>query len=692
TEAIPTITDFSLFDQSIYAQSDPKYITSSGDIKLNHDENTFTITFAALNFSNPEHAEFDYMLSGVDKDWNRAHNHSNRVTYKNLRPAEYTFLLRAANSSDIFSATVLKQRIVIEPPIWATWYAFLFYFLLLTLAAYVVVQYYSERLKRHEAMEISKMERRKIEELLEMRTLFFTNISHELRTPLTLILSPLQSLMRETQITSNTKWHGYLKTMQHNGNSLLRLINELLSHTKQESGKLKCEKHNGDIEATSRTLFMQFSFWAEQKSITLSFSSEQRPLYIDYDPYLMEQILYNLISNAMKNTPQNGDISFTLEDEGRNIVLSVSNSGAGISDEAKEHIFEHFFSLSSDSSREMGGSGVGLHLTKSLVELHHGEIWFTSQPDQRTTFYVRLPKPSTQQTELRAEASSPVNDSEATAQQQESQLQLSRLYGEDSNTLPSLLIIDDNIEMLKLLEDIFSQSYSITTACDGEQGWQTCLDEMPDIIISDVMMPKLNGLELLKRIKTDNRTSHIPIVLLTAKSGDEDIATGYRTQADGYCCKPFSNDVLLESVNSILRNRKLMATKYNLMQDDESQLESTISNADHLFLKRLSEYIEENIHSPELVVNSLCSYMGVTSLVLNKKLKSLINMTANALIRSIRLKRAATLLKTGRYTIADVTYDVGFSDLRYFRECFKKEFGILPQEYKERYSPPQQES
>ncbi|MFI3319625.1 MAG: ATP-binding protein [Rikenellaceae bacterium] len=686
TSIIPKVTDIRLFDRSIYEDDDLAHLIPSRgeELRLAHNQNTFTIEYVGIHYSNPTRNRCQYRLEGVDEGWIETVGRKNTVTYKNLEPGRYTFYLKAANCDGVWSEKVYTQEITIDPPVWATWYSYLIYLLVIVAVLYYAFRQYHGEMKRRRAVAIANFEKQKMEEMLAARTQFFTNVSHEFRTPLTLILSPLQRLMREREIAENPRWSGYLQTMHHNGESLMRLINEFLSYSKEESGKLTVEISVGDVEAAGQRLFKQFEPWAEQKGITLEYISARIPVMVEYDPYLIEQIINNLLSNAIKNTEAGGRITLSLTEESANVVVAIKDSGVGIAPEKQPHIFERFYSQGSS-----GSTGIGLYLTKSLVEIHSGEIWFESAQGAGTTFFVKLPKVQSVPEAIVG------GESQEVAQEVSVEVSQDVAEGEAMvDAQPSLIIIDDNADLRNLISELFAESYTVVTAVDGEDGWMKILAVMPDIIISDIMMPRLSGLELCERVKGDSRTSHIPLLLLSAKSTEEDIAEGYRSQADGYCPKPFSNEILVQSVNSILHNRQLLAKRFNATfsaqggenAQHHAEDDDVTTNTDKLFIKRISEFIERNIHNPDLMVNDLCNYMGVTPLVLNKKLKSILNLTANALIRSIRLKRAAQLLKSGRYTIADVTYDVGFSDLRYFRECFKKEFGVLPNEYKDKYT------
>lgn len=691
TQIRPIITDFQIFDQSILdgeqiGEIAPDGLQGDEGVQLKYNQNNFTIKFAGLHYDNPSKHRYKYMLNGVDPTWVNPSDDLHSVSYTNLSPGDYTFKLRAANEDGVWADKTLKFKISIDSPFWAKWYAYIIYVLLAAVVIYLFTRYLRSEMERRNMVAYVDMEKRKMQEMLDMRTRFFTNISHEFRTPLTLILTPLQQLIADDKITSNAKWRDHLETMNHNGNSLMRLINEFLSYAKQESGSLEVQLSESEFTSVTQKLFEQFKFWAEQRGITLRYNAPTDDVVISFDQYLIEQVIYNLVSNAIKYTPSGGDITLRIEEKNDHIIFSVEDSGCGISEEMQPYIFERFYSRTSESSKEVGGTGVGLFLTKNLVKLHDGEIWFTTQIDKGTTFFVKLPKSVAN--EVDPPTHQIAGEMEYGAEENE-QMQSQQIESE-SSAPPTLLIVDDNIETVKLLSGLFKDSYTIITAKDGVEGVELAMKELPDIIISDVMMPRMDGLELCDKIKSDTSTSHIPVILLSAKATDNDISAGLRCSADAYCPKPFNNEVLIETTNSILTNRRTLANKFSAIKGEEDghvpltlYTDETTTNTDKVFLKRLTEYIESNIHNPDLVVNDLCNYMGITPLVLNKKLKSLIDMTANALIRTIRLRRAAALLKTSRYTIADVTYDVGFSDLRYFRECFKREFGVLPQEYRD---------
>ncbi|MFI3280790.1 MAG: ATP-binding protein [Rikenellaceae bacterium] len=700
----PIITDFRIFNKSVFDDDDnvsliPCVLEPGRGVRLKYNQDSFSFRFAAPNYSNSAKNIYRYKLDGYDADYIKAHSDNRVASYVNVPSGNYTFRLQSTNDNGLWSDEELTMPITIVAPVWARWYSYLLYYALFAFGLWILASYYRRRMKRESAMAIIKMERNKAHEMLEMRTKFFTNISHEFRTPLTLIISPLQKIMSQSPIASDPQWQTSLKTMEHNANSLLRLINELLAYVKQESGKLRVEMAYHNFSQIASTLLHQFQFWTEQRNITLKIEIPESPIYLYFDKYMMEQIIYNLISNAIKHTPAGGTVSFCVEEREDDLRIEVHDTGIGISKVVGKRLFERFASFNLNNLSDTGGIGIGLILTKSLVKMHNGEIWFESEESRGTSFFVSIPKHITddQQTESGDEVDPMHVSSQEEAQYaQESEAQLE--WSHEDGSLPQMLVVDDNPDLLLLLKDMFSSYYSVESAEGGREGIDKALSLIPDIIISDVMMPEVDGLELCATLKEDSRTSHIPIVLLTAKSAQSDIAEGYRNLADAYCTKPFNNAVLIETVNSIVRNRIMLAdrlmssTKQRVAEEEEaepttgsSSAEESITNLDKEFLKKLTDYVEENIGNNDFAVSDICTKMGMTPRVLNKKLRSLLNTTANALIRNIRLHRAASLLQTGRYSISDVTYDVGFSDLRYFRECFEKEFGVLPQTYKDNF-------
>lgn len=681
----PTLVDFKIFNHSVEADSTysayfDKSVSFTEHIELPYNLNTFSFQFSSLDYRSPYKVGYEYMLEGVDDSWISTSAFHREAFYTKLPSGEYMFRLRVRNSDGVYSLNELSIPVIINPPFWRTWYAYTLYFILLVLSLYRFKVYYTSRVQRRNALYIANMEKRKTEELLEKETTFFTNISHELRTPLTLIHSPLSMIIESGKYSSDKYLAGMLQTMEHNSKFLLSLVNQLMNFSKSEKGMLSLNLKYGNFSSFSKEVFQQFTYWAKQKGVGLEYSVSRSDISFLFDPHLMEQIIYNLVSNAIKHTPAGGFVSFTVNEQDNKINISVADSGNGISDNLKTHLFERFYSQNKNSAE--GGTGIGLFLTKRLVEIHNGNITFVSEEGKGTVFHVVISMITEgDMVTENISANSGEDEKFADVLRSESCEHEEMIDIEVDGESPAILIVDDNKDICNMLSLLLSDKYKIMIAHDGEMAWNMIPDLQPDLVLSDIMMPGMNGLELCERIKQDVRTSHIPVVLLSAKTTLQDYFIGYKFHADAYCPKPFDNKIMKELLNSIITNRKRILQHKKVPAIKISEVSTT--STDDKFLEKLVKIIEDNITDSSFQIEDICKGLGVTALVLNKKLKALMGVTANAFVRSIRMKRAAELLKTGRYSVSEVTYDVGFNDLKYFRECFKKEFGVLPQQYKE---------
>ena len=681
----PTLVDFKIFNHSVEADSIysvyfDKSVCFTEYIELPYNLNTFSFQFSSLDYRSPYKVVYEYMLEGVDNSWISTSAFHREAFYTKLSSGEYMFRLRVRNTDGVYSSNELSIPVIITPPFWRTWYAYTFYLMLLALSLYQFKRYYTSRAQRRNAVYIANMEKRKTEELLEKETTFFTNISHELRTPLTLIHSPLSMIIESGKYSSDKYLVGMLQTMEHNSKFLLRLVNKLMNFSKSEKGMLSLNLRYGNFSSFSKEVFQQFTYWSKQKGVGLEYSVSRSDISFLFDSHLMEQIIYNLVSNAIKHTPAGGFVSFTVNEQDNKINIAIADSGNGISEDLKTHLFERFYSQNKNSAE--GGTGIGLFLTKRLVEIHNGNISFVSEEGKGTVFHVQIPMITEREMMTENLFSNNRNDEEfidvlSSKSSESEDIENTQVKGES----PVVLIVDDNKDICNMLSLLLSDKYKIMIAYDGEMAWNMIPDMQPDLVLSDIMMPGMNGLELCERIKQDVRTSHIPVVLLSAKTTLQDYLIGYKFHADAYCPKPFDNQIMKELLNSIITNRKRILQHKKVSTIKISEV--TTTSTDDKFLEKLVKIIEDNIADSSFQIEDICKGLGVTALVLNKKLKTLMGITANAFVRSIRMKRAAELLKTGRYSVSEVTYDVGFNDLKYFRECFKKEFGVLPQQYKE---------
>ena len=649
-------------------------ILNTDKLTLSSRNNNFSFDFVALHFTSTDKIIYKYKLEGFDKEWITSEQGNRSAKYTNIPPGNYLFSVKASCNGETWSEP-LKMEIQVLQPLLLRWYFILLYILISIFIVYMIIRNFKIREKRKNELFLAQKEKQQIRELSEMKMNFFMNLSHEFRTPLTLIISPLQKLLSTPDI-SKDELYRHLMNIQHNSSILLRLINQILKLSKQDKGKLDIELREGDIVEFCRNCFSQFLQIAHDKQIQFAFNTNASYILLLFDAYKMEEILYNLLSNAIKHTPDGGSITLDVMEQEKGVSIHITDSGTGMTEEVKKHIFERFYSES--------GVGIGLSLTKSLVELHKGTILFKSTEGEGTVFQVFIPfqnkntliEPLSETTTFSQEDSGPFTASEYIHPEIEDR-------DRDMSDKPALLIVDDNKGIVQILDELFCPYYKILTAFNGKEAFDLCLSQIPSLVISDIYMPEMNGIELCSAIKSTKETSHIPVILLTAKTSKEIQQEGLSVYADAYCSKPFDNDILISTVHSILTNRQMLAQKFsnNLMSEEDP---TTVfpEKTDRDFIQKIIKVVEDNIANEELSVSLLCRTIGMSQLTLNKKIKQLTNQTTNAFIRSIRLKVASQMILSQKYSISEVTYAVGFSDLRYFRECFKKEFGVLPSDYK----------
>ena len=562
-----------------------------------------------------------------------------------------------------------------------------FYVLLISGMIYMAWRMQLKRVKIRHDYEMRNLEAEKLQELDEMKTHFFTNISHEFRTPLTLIQGPAKQIM---ELSTDERVSEKAKLIHRSAKKLNRLANQLLDISRIESGKMKLKVYEQDLIPVIRELIASFLPFAEKKQISLKFASEYEKLPLFFDRDKVEKILNNLISNALKFTQQGGSVKVSLksgESENGFVRISVIDNGIGISKEQLSKIFDRFYQVDNRLTKEYEGTGIGLSLTKELVELHKGKISVESREGQGSVFTVYLssdreiylPEEFDHYISERSDKTkfTPEIDESALLQMGIS----SRNNGQPKEKdKPLLLIIEDNIDVRKYITEILSGSYSILEAADGEEGLTISFCEIPDLIISDIMMPGLDGIQVCHRLKSDSRTSHIPLILLTAKTTLRDKLEGLETGADDYIMKPFEASELKARIKNLLEQRKRLHEhfkKFGLLEIEEKKLLSI----DQQFLEKALDTINENITDPYFNVESFAEKMAVSRSLLYKKLVSLTGDSPVELIKRIRLNKAAALIEKNYGNITDISFAVGFSNPSYFTECFKNQFGIPPTMY-----------
>lgn len=640
-QAAVVFTGLKLFNKEVLPGKSQEILSSNilfkPQLEFSSAQNIFTLEFALLNYMKSNKNRYAYKLDGIDKEWNESI--LPQVTYTNLPAGDYVFTVKGANNDGVWSkAEHISIRIL--PPLYKTWWAYLLYTILVAIVVFFIVRFFYLRqfLKREEELHQNKLN-------------FFTNISHEIRSHLSLIMIPLEKVIDESKPYDFI--NKQLGVIKNNADRLLSLVTELMDFRKAESETLKLHLKENDLIGFLNDIYISFTEVCKKKQLNFTFIHPEGPLLVNFDKEQLEKVLFNLLSNAFKFTPEGGKISLeagVVKDE---LVITVSDTGKGISPVYFDKLFTNYFQV--DDAAQNTGYGIGLALSKHIVELHHGRINLTSKVGF-TQFMVRLPL---QRTLVQKE-------------ENETNIPLDKSF--------SILIVEDNEELRAIIGDLLEPEYRILECTDGVSALQLAKVEIPDLIISDVMMPNMNGFELCEEIKSDERTSHIPVILLTAKDTQTDQISGLSKGADLYLTKPFSIKILQLNVKNILDSREKISSKYR-KQFIFAPSNTLLNTMDEQFLSRLITVIEEGMENREFGVDLLAGRMGMSQSVLYKKVKALTEMTVNDFSKSIRLKKAAQLLKDSGYNISEVSGLVGFIDSRYFTREFKKQFGQTPRDY-----------
>lgn len=652
-----------------------KSVTHLKKLVLSYDQNNFTVLFSAMSYIHPQKNQYRYKLNGLDKNWNVTRNNS--VSYSNLAPGSYELILYASNNDNVWTETPLKLEIVVKPPFWFSWWAIMIYIALILYLIWYIINYKLEKQKQEFENEQRIREARQLHEMDEMKFRFFTNISHEFRTPLTLILNPVEKLLQEPATDENKN---LLKIIQKNATGLLELVNQLLDFRKLDVHKDKLNLSVGDVVAFIKDICYSFTDMAGRKSINFTFTSSVHELRLEFDPEKIRKIVSNLLSNAFKFTTDGGKIDINIQlvqqlnDNAQMLKIVVADNGIGIPEDAQARIFERFYRVENNATGHYTGTGVGLHIVSEYVRLHEGTVLVDSKPGKGSVFTVMLPVLHIMKEEILSVSES-INDVSVSAE--------SDIVSGVQSKLPLMLVVDDNEDFRNFIETIFSTGYRVLKAENGEQALKITLDKLPEIIISDVMMPVMDGYEFCAMVKKDIRISHIPVILLTAKTGDENKYKGLEAGAEDYISKPFNMEMLVLKVNRIIERQKQQQGQMKKIAVNPSQVE--ITSMDEKFIAKAVALIESNIENPDFLVEDLCREMGMSRVYFYKKVLSLTDKTPSELIRYIRLKRAAVLLEKSQLFINEVAYKVGFNDPKYFRKYFKDEFGVNPNEYKKKF-------
>ncbi|MFD2162863.1 two-component regulator propeller domain-containing protein [Paradesertivirga mongoliensis] len=674
-QPILALTDFQIFNTSLKPGDEvdghqilTRSITETGSVTLKHSENVFSIEFAALYFFNAEKVSLQYMLEGFDKDWLNANSKVRKATYTNLDPGSYTFKVRATNEEGIYSGRVLNFKIEVLPPFWKTSFAYVTYFLLFAFTLYSLRRRGIQKIKAKFELEQERQEAKRMHELDMMKIKFFTNVSHEFRTPLSLILAPVEKIIKQTEEPEQMR---QLQMINRNARRLLNLVNQLLDFRKMEVQELKLHPKPGDLIKFIKEISYSFSDVAEKKNIGFVFDSECETLETRFDHDKIERILFNLLSNSFKFTPEGGHISVLLNQiesargNHSHLEIKVIDTGIGIPPEKKDKIFERFFQNDVPGTMVNQGSGIGLSITKEFVKLHGGEITVESVIGEGSCFTVTLPIKTKSQDNAPVEM--PVGEKQAVVENRSGKKQ-------------TVLLVEDNDDFRFYLKDNLREAFHIIEACNGKEGWQKALALHPNLIVSDISMPEMDGIALCRKIKSDARTLHIPVVLLTALTGEEQHLKGLETGATDYMTKPFNFEILLSKIRNILLQQESMRKTYQ-KQVEVKPSDIVVESPDETFIQKALLVVEKNISNADFSVEELSSEMYMSRVTLYKKVLALTGQTPVEFIRSVRIKRAAQLLEKGHLTISQIGYKVGFKSQKYFVRSFKAEYNMLPSAY-----------
>lgn len=676
------ITDFKLFNQSVPVQSSDKNIFSFSkqimfldEITLAYDQNIIGFDFAVLDYLNPHKSQYAYKLEGFDKDWTYAGARSEAV-YTNLHPGEYTFEVKASTGDGVWPVKGASVRVIVASPYWRTGWAYAAYTFLAGLFLYlfwILVLRHATMVKK---LEIEELEIKKLQALDAQKMDFFSNVSHEFRTPLTLIVGPLEILMRSMRHESDAL---QVSIIYRNANRLLQLINQLMDFSKLDGKRLKLEVTQFDIVKFTKTLSLSFMAEATQRHIDLKITTASEVVMGWLDRDKVENILFNVIGNAFKFTPDHGriEISLSLYKEYKNntaVRIRVVDSGLGIAPDSITRIFDRFYQA--ENSLNNHGTGIGLALAKELTELHGGEISVESELGLGATFSIIIPLYLNQ----------PENFSTAVDEGSyfSSDTKLFDVpYSEQSEPIsdkPHLLIIDDNADMRLFIRYEFNHDYTVSEASDGFVGFEKACNEIPDIIICDVMMPRIDGVTVCRKIRANMLTSHIPVILLTAKASDTYALEGLQSGANDYIFKPFNAAILKTKVRNLIALRDEVSKRF-VKQPAARIQDISPTPLDEKFLTKAYEIVEKNLSNPNLDVDAFSIAIGMSRAQLYRKIQVLSGQSVKEFIRIIRLKKAAEMLLKSELNISQVAFDVGFSSVAYFTKSFSSYFGVTPSKY-----------
>ena len=688
------LTDFKLFNKSVnpLEEDSPltKVISETKKITLNHDQSVFTIDFIGVNYAFPAKNEYAYYLEGVENDWNYVGNNRS-VTYTSLAPGNYIFKVKSAEKNGIWNQKPLELQIEILPPWWKTPIAYIFYFLIVAAAIYFINQYFQNRFIEKQAIRFERQKAVQIEKLNNKKLQFFTNISHEFRTPLTLIINPLEDLIKNKSLELPAGVVSKLETIHKSSDRLSRLINELMDFNKLQFNKVSLQAQQVEVVGFTKDIVSYFDEEASSRRINLLFESDEEELLDWLDSKMFEKIVFNIVSNAFKVTADNGTIKvkvkaqqqminfplISIDQDLAGFQVSVEDTGAGLDKKNIKKIFDRFYQVNNLNKAYYGSTGIGLEVVRGFVELHRGKIEVESELGVGTKFIISFPHgkeffteneitPEEFISEKKINFASRIQPSEAVLDSVEP----------TNEIIHTILIVEDNAELRNYLKNELKRYYKVLVAENGQKGYELAVQKLPDLILTDVIMPVMNGLELCKNIKKNLKTSHIPLLMLSAKAMIKDKLEGIDSGSDMYLSKPFDMDILKSSLAQLITSRQIMFNKfYNGITKNAKAKTTTLDNE---FIQKTLSFINENISESDLSVELLASKVYLSRSQLYRKIKALTGVSVNEFIRNVRLEKAKELIELGNNNINEISYKVGFTSPSYFTKCYKTKYGHLP--------------
>ncbi|MFH4968316.1 two-component regulator propeller domain-containing protein [Gaetbulibacter sp. M240] len=685
------LTDFKINNETIEVNDKneilKKNILFTKNIELAYDQANFSIGFSIPNFINNSKNKYSIRLLGLNDQW--AINTSGQASYTIQTPGDYIFEVKGFNNDGKWNQKITQLNITVQPAPWLSWWAFTIYFLLIGSAIFYVIKFFKSRENLKYELELESFQNKKIEETNKAKIDFFTSISHEFRTPLTLIIGSLQQLI-ENYKGSNIVYKKLL-IIENSSNHLLKLINRLMDFRKLESNLLKLQAAEGNMVKFIREIYLSFTEYAKVGNYTYNFTTTDKEIFVYYDRLKLERVLYNLISNAFRYTPKGGTINVEVSKNDNFILIAVKDTGVGISEKYFDEIFDKFFEIPIHNNPEGNynkGVGIGLSIVKKLVALHKGNITVENNNPHGAIFTIAIPLGRDHLSENEIFKDFKISDELTQYQEQLNDdelridMQLESLVKDNDKS--TILIAEDNLQLRLFLRDFLKPNYNIIDAENGKIAFEKALKYTPDLIISDVIMPEMEGTELCRKIKENLKTSHIPVILLTSRSTLVYKIEGFENGADDYISKPFNLKEFRFRVNNILESNKRLKLKFT-NDDYLTPSEITISSLDEKLFKKAFEIVETNIANQQFDIPKFCLELGVSRTLLFSKIKVWTNLTPNEFINEIRMKRAIQLLEQNKLSVSEIGYKVGFNSPKYFSKCFQKKFGKTPTKYLKKF-------